>query len=1192
MSWVEKFINNPIGASSDLIIDVATLGQLQGQARDDVRAVLNAGTVAVIGSLAASTAGAWGASPGVVQAIKSTSVLYALGMAQQGLDRGQAEAGDPIRGHALNISSNVAQLPVVYGNQRVGGARVMCEVHGATNEYLDLVIAICEGEIAGIPAIYVNDVLITDAKYAGLITYQTFMGTDSQAASSQLLTNIPTKWTTDHKGSGVAYIALTFKYDSNVFGGLPQVTFDVLGKLVYDPRTSTTAYSNNPALCIRDYLTNARYGKGLGSAQIDASSFIAAANYCDDYVGIPGGTQPRYTCDGAVNVNSSALDNIRGLLTSCRAQLVYSHGVYKLLPDQAGSAGFAFTEDNIIGGWSINQPGRRSKFNRVTADFVNQNKAWQPDLGIADSPAYRTQDAGLLLETKIDLPFTSDIYRAQQLAGLHLKLSRFGISAEFTAMQEAMRCEVGDVVSITHSTTGWVGKLFRVTQITLLDTEEVEVVVQEYDATAYNLDTLTAITSTPTANLPDPFAVALPTGVTVVSVGQEIVSGDGTIVSRIKVSWAQPADAFVTSVQVQYKRTADSAWTDLPEAQPASLSSYVSPVGGGVSYDVRLRNVNSMGYKSGYVLVSGHTVVGSSAIPPDVAAFTGTASTLDGSTKLAWTRCTDPAYSYTEIREGASWVAGTLVCTIDGSSYSVLYSGSVTTTDYWAKHVNVVGNKSANAATANVTTVAPTALAGTKVATARLYQWSPTAPSAPNGTSTYTWASGASSGYTGSLGWDTVIGSNPGTPGLQLWVATLQVVASNTDTTSTVNWAGGGASVNAWSQNGAAGVQSAKAVVYQWAATIPSGPVGSPTYTWATSSFGAAPSSWSLTPGTSPSAGFTLWAAEVNLVDSAANTTTNFTWSSAGINARGYAGTSGTAGASYRTAYLASTTGSPTTYPNPKYDYADTATPGAETWGLGGYWSTTVPTLSSGQYMYQSDGIYNPGTGATTWSIPYWSSLKVGSLSAISANMGTLTSGEIIVGSSPAVSGSSMSGYGTHLYGDGRFVMGTPSRNIGYNGSDLFLNGIMPNLSASSNYTSVYSGGGTSVWGSVYGGEIYLGSVTAKNGVVRYSATVTIRIYSLSSGTIQKAIFANARITNGSGYLVAQEATTLVSPPAQYNYMQFSLSGVFTTYPGGTVNLYLGYDVAMRQDSWSGASIVGIGYVDISTMTNAQEVLV
>ena len=57
--------------------------------------------------------------------------------------------------------------------------------------------------------------------------------------------------------------------------------------------------------------------------------------------------------------------------------------------------------------------------------------------------------------------------------------------------------------------------------------------------------------------------------------------------------------------------------------------------------------------------------------------------------------------------------------------------------------------------------------------------------------------------------------------------------------------------------------------------------------------------------------------------------------------------------------------------------------------------SSTVQTPSSGQAMFQSDGIYNPVTNQTTWGTPYLSNLKVGNLSAISADLGTITAGTV-----------------------------------------------------------------------------------------------------------------------------------------------------------------------------------------------------
>jgi hypothetical protein len=575
-------------------------------------------------------------------------------------------------GILLNTASNVAGIPVIYGTRRVGGTRIFTEVSGASNEYLHLLIVLGEGEISAVPQVYIDNVPITDAKFAGLVSSTLYTGTDTQAAYGTLIAALPTKWTAAHQGKGVAYLALQLKYATTAFSGFPAITADVQGKKVYDPRSGLTAYSNNPALCIRDYLTNTRYGRGIAAALIDDGTIISAANYCDALVTVPGGSQARYTCDGVVDINQTAYDNIKALLTSCRGLLVYSGGLYKLMLDQPTAATFAFTEDNITGNWTITQPGRRSKYNRVTAGFFNPAASWNPDLAISDSSAYRLIDNSLLLEAKIDLPFCADLYRAQQLAGLHLKQSRFGVTCMFTAFQSGLRCEVGDVVSITHSTPGWSGKLFRVMQITIKDTDEVEVVVNEYDATVYNLDTLTAVTSTTTLTLPNVFAVPTPTGLSLSSGTSELLlNGDGTVTSRLKVAWTAPTNIFADKIEIQYQRSGISTWQTFTTTSSADGAAWVWPVQDGVLYNVRVRFVNTAGVQSPWVSGS-HTIIGKTDPPPVFDVFTIMAQP-DGTRQYN--------FGYTTTRSPVDWqgaeiryISGT-VATPDWASMSLLQDG-------------------------------------------------------------------------------------------------------------------------------------------------------------------------------------------------------------------------------------------------------------------------------------------------------------------------------------------------------------------------------------------------------------------------------------------------------------------------------------------------------------------------------------
>ena len=126
-------------------------------------------------------------------------------------------------------------------------------------------------------------------------------GADSQTADPMLRASIPTEWTTNHKLNGICYIAAAFDYDKKgMYKGVPQITVQVKGKKVYDPRdtgqtfgdASTYQWSSNPALCFLDYIIDDSYGKGLAESQINMTTIGTAADICDVKV-----EQPYYNDD-------------------------------------------------------------------------------------------------------------------------------------------------------------------------------------------------------------------------------------------------------------------------------------------------------------------------------------------------------------------------------------------------------------------------------------------------------------------------------------------------------------------------------------------------------------------------------------------------------------------------------------------------------------------------------------------------------------------------------------------------------------------------------------------------------------------------------------------------------------------------------------------------------------------------------
>jgi hypothetical protein len=348
---------------------------------------------------------------------------------------------------------------------------------------------------------------------------------------------------------------------------------------------------------------------------------------------------------------------------------------------------------------------------------------------------------------------------------------------------------------------------------------------------------------------------------------------------------------------------------------------------------------------------------------------------------------------------------GTATATIGtGGSYSVTaMTGDVATVTFQAVYGSVTLQKTLTVAKQKA---GAAGTAGAINDVGALYQWAASAPGNPSGTSVITWATRAQATYTGGNGWSTTVPANPGTPGLQLYTAQKPVTAASGTVSTTIDWTSGFtvSSVGANGATGAAGASGTKfalARAFQWKIAPAPTATGTTTYTWSTNAYAAVPVGWTTTPGTAPSAGFTLWEVLVKVVDAAAATTTSIDWATGAISAVGYAGTNGSAGAqggSGRVAYAKSTSSSLSATPATTTTAGSTSFPATNTWGGAEVWGSATPTPAAGEWVYQTNGVYDPATGNTVWSAPFVATFRVGSLSALSANLGTITAGSISIG--------------------------------------------------------------------------------------------------------------------------------------------------------------------------------------------------
>tara|TARA_R110002167_G_scaffold66153_2_gene187427 strand:+ start:14437 stop:17724 length:3288 start_codon:yes stop_codon:yes gene_type:complete len=669
------------------------------------------------------------------------------------------------KGVLVNKQSNISARPVVYGQRKVGGTRVFMATSGDDNTYLYIVLDLCEGEIHSIGDIYINDVISTDSKFSGLVTINKYLGTDGQQVDPILLAaNIG--WTSAHKLSGVAYLAVRLKWDQETFSGIPTIHAVVQGRKVYDTRTNATAtvaLSSNPALCLRDYLTNTRYGKGLAASFIDDTSFDAAANKCDALVTSHSGgsgTQKIFECNAVVNTENTLLDNAKSLLSSMRGLMLYRQGLYGLIVEDEGNSTFSFNESHIISGLSIKSESKRTKFNRIIATFPNPDANWQMDqieypvAGSSEESGYLTEDGGVELVKQMDLPSTTNIYTAKDMAEMALKRSRNALVTSFRSTSEALNVSIGDIVDVTHSTPSWTAKTFRVFKLGLRIDGTVDVTLIEHQDSIYPWSTKTEADNIPDTNLPNPFTVAAPTSLSVnVGASNYLVQTDGFVLVRAKASWTASIDQFVERYVVQWKYASDSVYEN--DVVVTGSNAYISGFKTGESIDVRVKAVSALGVSSAFLIVSATTVTAHATAPSVVTNLTATAK--QGAIELSWTNPTNADFSYVQINRHTSDSLANSTLFLNTSNTSVVDAvGENLARFYWARAFNRSGVASAWTSTATATSTSFPAAAAPKITHNGLVYYSvnqANAPSTPSATG-YNFSTGVISGLTS--GWSLV----------------------------------------------------------------------------------------------------------------------------------------------------------------------------------------------------------------------------------------------------------------------------------------------------------------------------------------------------------------------------------------------------------------------------------------------------
>lgn len=611
------------------------------------------------------------------------------------------------RGLQQNIRDAAAPFDIVYGEVRKGGVITFMEASGKDNKYLHYIIVLAGHEVESIGDIYINDKVVNwnpttnfvnesdDTWGTESIRIRKHLGGPDQTVDPYLL--LETSVTSDFRGRGIAYLYVRLRYNKEVFAdGTPTITAVVKGKKVFDPRSNTTKWTDNAALCIRDYVRS-EYGLNAQESPttLNSPSWATMANVCDTIVPLKsGGSEKRYTLNGVLSTATSPRENLQKMFTTCGGTLYWGQGQWQFKVGYLPAGPYVnFTDSDFRSGIElVTKNSRKENFNSVIGVFNDKAQDWiQADYPKVKSSVFLARDNGQENPLDMTLPLTTSSSAAQRIAKMAMFRSReeMIISAEFSL--KAVQVAVGDVVSLTFNRYGFTNKLFEVLSWKIIpeaDELKVGLVLKETSAAAYDWNAEENDVLKNNTNLPNGRNNLNVTNLTVTN--RNTLQKDGTLLGEVVLSWNAALNAFVDYYEVQWKRSDTTQWSSTTTNE---VEIVLNSVQYGQPHNFRVRAVTVGGFAGPWEQIS--ATLSGKTTPPSVPGGV-TATGIMKAIEVKWNKPSDPDFNHVEIFSNSTNNSGTatLLAKSSGTNY-IDNLDPMTTRWYFLRSVDHSGNKSA-----------------------------------------------------------------------------------------------------------------------------------------------------------------------------------------------------------------------------------------------------------------------------------------------------------------------------------------------------------------------------------------------------------------------------------------------------------------------------------------------------------------
>ena len=625
-----------------------------------------------------------------------------------------------LTGRSQMVKQPVTSHKIVYGRQKVSGSIVFIET-STKSQYLHLIVAIAGNELNAISKVFINDKELTldsngfvtaPEQFVNKAIIKTKLGTATQEHLDISSLGAPS-WSSTSTLNGIAFIYARLEYDTDAFpNGIPNISAIVEGKKLFDPRDSTTSYSKNSALVLRDYLTNSDYGVGASSDEIDDASFIAAANVCDENVSLAaGGTEKRYESHGVVDTKNQPKQIIEEMLSAMAGTLTYSGGKFYVKAGAYSAPSDTLTEDDLRGTITIStKPSRRDNFNAVKGVFLpDETGNFQPtDYAAVTSSTFEAEDGSERVFKEFDLTFTQSSSMAQRIAKIALFKARQQLVIKMPCKLTAFKHNIGDTVMVTLDRYGFSSKIFEVVDWTFASSVNtqgqaelgVDLTLRELASSVYDWNAEESAFVADNTNLRSPSDLLTPS----VSATDEVRIINEEVITVLLVD-VSTSDFLADEVEVQAKKQSDSQFTSLGISTFNEIVRFeMIDVEDGVTYDVRARTISSLGNRSAFATTT-RKIVGKTDIPSNVTNLS--VNIIGKEAHLSWTPVTDLDLSHYVVRHspatsGATFITSrTIADKISRPANTAVVPGLTGT--YLIKAFDKGGRESRNAASSIVT---------------------------------------------------------------------------------------------------------------------------------------------------------------------------------------------------------------------------------------------------------------------------------------------------------------------------------------------------------------------------------------------------------------------------------------------------------------------------------------------------------